>query len=68
MSIRIRNKKTGKIYSNDMADDLVITDLDFCTSYTQAQVQEKLESGKFEHSEFFLPLENLTHLKPNTMQ
>ena len=48
MLIRVRDDVTGKIYSNDMSEnnDLSILEIHFCTSYTQVEVQDKINNGK----------------------
>lgn len=46
MEIRIRDLKSGHIYTNDMSDNNnhSILEMHFCTSYTQASVQDRIGS------------------------
>lgn len=46
MLIKIKDKKTGTIYTNDMGADNknCILEIHFCTSYTQVKVQSEKES------------------------
>jgi len=49
MLLKIKNSKTGKIYTNDMSKDNTqcILSINFCTSYTQVEVQDEIdENGK----------------------
>lgn len=43
MTIKVRNMKTGVVYSNDMSDanKHSILEINFCTSYTQVTVQDE---------------------------
>jgi len=44
MLIQVKDKSTGIIYSNDMSQDKhIILSINFCTSYTQVEVQDKIE-------------------------
>jgi len=45
MLIKVKNSKTGKIYSNDMSDKNTqcILSINFCTSYTQVEVQDEID-------------------------
>jgi hypothetical protein len=56
MELKIRQKDTGVIYSSDMSDENehYILSLNFCTSYTQAEVQDKVD-GKFTTHDVILP-------------
>lgn len=56
MELKIRQKDTGQIYSNDMGDDNKhkIIEIHFCTSYTQIEVQSTVE-GIFSHHSVILP-------------
>lgn len=44
MEIKVCEKSTGKIYTNDMSDNnkQSILSLSFCTSYTQVEVQDQV--------------------------
>lgn len=45
MTIKVKDTKTGIIYSNDMSDTNKnsILAINFCTSYTQVTVQEEID-------------------------
>ena len=45
MEIKIRDKKTGVVYSSDMNDNNknAILSMNFCTSYTEVEVQDVIE-------------------------
>lgn len=45
MIIKVKSKKTGIIYSSDMSDlnNHSILQIDFCTSYTEVNVQDVIE-------------------------
>ena len=47
MLIKIKDKETGYIYTNDMCfeNKRAIIELHFCTSYVQALVQDTAEEG-----------------------
>ena len=53
MELKIKDKVTGVIYTNDMSDSNkhVILALNFCTSYTQVTVQDEIidEGGNKEY-------------------
>lgn len=61
MDLKIRDKVTGVIYTNDMSDGNkhVILALNFCTSYTQVTVQDEIidEDGnkKYPSKDIILP-------------
>lgn len=60
MELKIRDKKTGVIYSSNMSDHNkhAIISMDFCTSYTQVKVQDVIDvSGKkkFSTKDIILP-------------
>ena len=61
MNLKIRDKVTGVIYTNDMSDcnKHVILALNFCTSYTQVTVQDEIidEGGnkKYQSKDIILP-------------
>ena len=50
MKIKVKDLKTGIIYTNDMNDknEHTILSIDFCTSYKEINVQDKIidENGK----------------------
>lgn len=54
MKLKIRDKKTGIIYTNDMSESNVILSINFCTSYTQVKVQHK-ENEKNLEKDLILP-------------
>ncbi len=45
MNIKVKDTKTGIVYSNDMSDanKHSILAINFCTSYTQVTVQEEVD-------------------------
>jgi hypothetical protein len=45
MLLKIKDKKTDVIYTSDMSDQNIhaILSLNFCTSYTEVEVQDKIE-------------------------
>jgi len=45
MEIKIRDKKTGVVYSSNMNDNNknAILSINFCTSYTEVEVQDVIE-------------------------
>lgn len=47
MELKIRDIKTGIVYSSNMDDNNknVILSMNFCTSYTEVEVQEETEVG-----------------------
>ena len=47
MELKIRDKKTGVIYSSNMSDENKhsIINMSFCTSYTQVEVQDEIEEN-----------------------
>ena len=47
MKLKVKNKRTGVIYTSDMSDSNkhVITEINFCTSYTQVSVQDEIISN-----------------------
>jgi len=52
MLIKVKDKKTGVIYSTNMMDGNKhsILEINFCTSYTQVTVQDEIEvDGKTEY-------------------
>jgi len=61
MDLKIRDKITGVVYHNDMSDNNkhCILALNFCTSYTQATVQDEIvdEDGnkKYQIKDIILP-------------
>tara|TARA_R110000868_G_C10689494_1_gene748175 strand:+ start:558 stop:812 length:255 start_codon:yes stop_codon:yes gene_type:complete len=56
MELKIRQKDTGQIYSSDMSDENkhTILSFNFCTSYTQVEVQDEID-GKFSAHDVILP-------------
>ena len=46
MEIKIRDKKTGVVYSSNMNDNNknAILSMNFCTSYTEVEVQDVIEA------------------------
>ena len=47
MLLKIKDLKTGKIYSNDMSDKnkYSILSMNFCTSYTEVEVQDEIDNN-----------------------
>jgi len=47
MELKIKDKTTGIIYSNVMSDDNkhCILSMNFCTSYTEVQVQDEINEN-----------------------
>lgn len=45
MNLKIKDSKTGKIYTNDMSAENTqsILSINFCTSYTQVEVQDEID-------------------------
>ena len=47
MLIKVKDKTTNKVYTNEMDNDCCITEIHFCTSYTQVVVQDVInKDGK----------------------
>ena len=62
MLIQVKDKSTGIIYSNDMSQDKhCILSINFCTSYTRVEVQNKVEvdgKTKFPKHDVIVPTLN----------
>lgn len=53
MLIKVKDKKTGTVYSSNMMDNNKhsILEINYCTSYTQVTVQDKIEvDGKQQYN------------------
>lgn len=52
MILKVKDNKTGVIYTSDMSDENKhsILNINFCTSYTQVEVQDEiLEDGELKY-------------------
>lgn len=50
-TILVKRHKDKAVFSSDMSSKKTITEIHFCTSYTQVFVQEDLGDNKFNHAE-----------------
>lgn len=57
MEIRVRNKRTGVVYSNDMSEknEHLIVEILFFVEHTTITVQDKLEERKYRTSDIIIP-------------
>lgn len=58
MEIKVLDKETGVVYTNNMSDKNkhCILELHFCTSYTQIVVQDELDGNYNTHEIFVEPV------------
>ena len=52
--IKVKRNSDGRVFDTDMRYGTGITEINFCTSYTQVSVQEEID-GKFPTHEIICP-------------